>query len=107
MHRLAWLYVTGAWPKKHLDHINGDRADNRFCNLREADDAANNQNRKRANKCSLTGVLGVTYCKQTKRYRAVIMHNRKSIHLGRFDTPEEAHAAYVGAKRVLHPAGAI
>lgn len=43
-HRLVWLYMTGEWPKEHIDHINRDKADNRWCNLRPANDTLNNAN---------------------------------------------------------------
>jgi hypothetical protein len=47
-HRLAWLYMTGAWPKHEIDHINGDRLDNRWCNLRPANDAEQARNKRTA-----------------------------------------------------------
>jgi len=43
-HRLAWLYVYGEFPKEQLDHINGNKEDNRICNLREANQSQNNFN---------------------------------------------------------------
>jgi len=98
-HRLAWLYVTGEWPKEQLDHINGDRSDNRIANLREATNAQNAQNRKRRD--NKTGFTGVN--KENNRWKAEIKVNYKKIRLGLFDTPEEAHAAYLKAKHGLHP----
>ncbi len=44
IHRLAWLYVYGEFPKEQIDHINGDRLDNRICNLRDVSQIMNNQN---------------------------------------------------------------
>jgi hypothetical protein len=44
-HRLAWLYVTGAWPRGQIDHINGDRSDNRWANLRDVTPSENARNR--------------------------------------------------------------
>lgn len=59
-HRLAWLLMTGAWPKESIDHINGDRSDNRWSNLREADPSENMWNqRKRSDNAS--GVKGVRF----------------------------------------------
>lgn len=102
-HRLAWLYVYGSWPDGEIDHINGIRDDNRIANLRDVPGYINNQNQRKApshNKS--TKLLGTSFCKQTGRYSAQIHINRKKIHLGRFDTPELAHAAYVLAKRTIH-----
>ena len=100
-HRLAWLYVHGAWPTGQIDHINGDRGDNRISNLRDVTPALNTQNQRRAarsNKSS--GLLGVTA--NRGRWLAQISIGGKSRNLGRYATPEEAHAVYVAAKRVLH-----
>jgi hypothetical protein len=103
-HRLAWLYVTGEWPSKEVDHANGDRGDNRIANLREATSSENKQNQRRAharNKSS--GLLGVSWHEQAGRWRASICVDRKSRHLGLFDTAEAAHRAYTAAKAELHP----
>ena len=91
-HRLAWLYMTGKWPEKDIDHINGDHADNRFLNLRHSTRAENMRNSKRHKKHS-TGFKGVKRTKQG-RYTAQIWVDNKSIYLGVFGTPEEAHQAY-------------
>ena len=99
-HRLAWLYITGEWPKEEIDHKNGDRADNRFNNLRAVTKSVNMQNRKRADRDNRTGFLGVT--KHGPSYRAQIQANGKSHKLGVYPTPEEAHAAYLKAKRKMH-----
>lgn len=104
LHRLAWLYVTGEWPPEHIDHVNGVRSDNRWGNLRSASNSQNMQNQRIApssNKSS--GLLGATWDKKAGRWKSLIMIRRKNIHLGYFDTPEEAHAAYLKAKAELHP----
>lgn len=98
-HRLAWLYMTGSWPKK-IDHINGVRDDNRFSNLRAADNAINNQNRRRANGNNKLGLLGVTRCGD--KYRATIHAAGKKLHVGLFVSPQEAYSAYLVAKRRMH-----
>jgi hypothetical protein len=100
--RVAWLLQTGSWPKHHIDHINGDRTDNRFSNLRDIPQAVNNQNLRAPCCTNKTGFLGVDLCKTTGRYRASIRSKGKNITLGRFDTPERAHAEYLKAKRLLH-----
>lgn len=98
-HRLAWMYVHGRWPANQLDHINGDRADNRIDNLREATNAENAQNRLRKdNKSGFPGVRA-----ENSKWLAEIKVNYKPIRLGLFATPEEAHAAYLAAKRGFHP----
>lgn len=99
-HRLAWLYVTGAWPRELIDHINGDRADNRFCNLREATLEQNNVNKSVASKRSKTGLMGVYPV--GKRFVASAYQGAKCHYLGTFATAEEAFAAYCEKKRELH-----
>jgi hypothetical protein len=99
-HRLAWLYVTGENPPEQIDHINGVRSDNRFCNLRPATNGQNQQNSKTQSNNRLR-IKGVCRCKKTGRYKAQIGHNGENIFLGRFDTPELAHAAYVAAATKL------
>ena len=98
-HRLAWLYVHGEWPAI-IDHINGDRTDNRLVNLRSSTSSINNQNRRTASKRSKSGVLGV--CWDRGRWVAHIMTDRKRKNLGRFKTIDEAQTAYLVAKRQLH-----
>ena len=92
-HRIAFAMTNGYFPIL-VDHINGNRADNRIVNLREASASLNSQNRKAA---------GFAKPKQTKKWSASITVNRKRKHLGYFDTPEEAHIAYLDAKKVQHP----
>ena len=92
-HRLAWMYISGEWPDKYVDHINGNRSDNRFINLRLADFNQNCMNKKRTKK-NKSGVKGVSPCKQTGRWRASIQVNGIEKMLGRFETIEEAAAAY-------------
>ena len=91
-HRLAWLYVYGEWPEDQLDHINRNRSDNRISNLREVTNKQNHQNAsKRSDNTS--GHPGVSWYKQRSEWRAQITHNYKHIHLGYFNTIEEAVAA--------------
>lgn len=102
-HRLAWFLSFGVWPTKGIDHKNGIRDDNRLSNLREADHCINMQNKRSAmsnNKSS--GLLGVTWNKQHRRWQSKIMVNKKAHHVGLFDNPQEAHAAYLKKKRQLH-----
>ena len=107
-HRLAWLIVTGAWPASKLDHENGVKSDNAWKNLRPATNAQNLQNQKKAtagNKS--TGFLGVSRVTKSKTFRARITLDGKTIEIGHFATPHEAHQAYIEAKRQLHTHGTI
>ncbi|WP_394475034.1 HNH endonuclease signature motif containing protein [Ralstonia mannitolilytica] len=102
LHRLAWLYMHGEWPNGDVDHINGNRSDNRFCNLRAVSRQVNLQNcRKAASHNRSTGVLGV-YPASRGKYSAALSINNKKKHLGTFNSIEEAHQAYLKAKRQLH-----
>ena len=101
--RLAWLYVTGFWPTGDIDHIDGNPRNNAFNNLRDVTTAENIQNQRRAHTRNKTGgLLGVSKLKSSKRWRARICTNGISVLLGWFDTPEEAHLAYLEAKRKHH-----
>ena len=103
-HRLAWLYVTGEWPVGDVDHIDGVRDNNRFSNLRDVSRTVNLQNLRAAKSHNKsTGLLGAYFHKQTGRYTSRIRVNGKDRHLGMFSTAQEAHAAYLAAKRSDHP----
>jgi hypothetical protein len=96
--RLAWLWMYGYLPTKQIDHINRVKDDNRIENLRECTNAENCQNRRPpANKHGLTGI---NY--HNGGYIARITINDRRIYLGKFSTPELAHAAYVRAKQQYH-----
>lgn len=100
-HRLAWLYVYGRWPQDEVDHVDGVRSNNMFANLRECSRSENNQNRT-AYACNAEGLLGVTWHRASKAWVAQIKVEGRTTHLGRFDTPKQAHAAYLAAKQQLH-----
>jgi hypothetical protein len=107
-HRLAWLFATGSWPSGCIDHIDGNPSNNRIDNLRDVSAKENQQNQRRAhasNKSS--GMLGVSMCKQTGRWSAKISVANKTKNLGRFDTADAAHQAYISAKRALHTGGML
>ena len=92
--------MTGEWPDGYIDHGNGVRTDNRWANLRAGDRSFNMQNQRRARRDNTTGWLGVSRVKS--RFEAAIQVRGRRFRLGRFDTPEAAHAAYLTAKRKLH-----
>jgi hypothetical protein len=96
-HRLAFLYMTSEWPLNEIDHINRDKTDNRWINLRPATHSENHANaRNRLNKTGFRGVSRIG-----KRYAARIFHRRRSISLGLYATPQEASDAYRKAARQL------
>lgn len=98
--RVAWLYMTGKWPEALVDHKDTNAANNRWLNLRDATYMVNAENQTRAKATNVTGFLGVT--PHNGRFRADITAKKKRKHLGVFDTPQEAHAVYLQAKRSLH-----
>jgi len=93
--RLAWLYVTGRWPKHEIRCINGDRSDIRWINLQESTPS---QRRASAPARSKLGVKGVWVTKYG-RYVAEIKVAHQKKYLGCFDTLQEANAAYAKAAK--------
>ena len=104
VHRLAWAFVYNEHPVDLIDHINGDRSDNRITNLRSVTDLENNQNIAKPTKVSKTGVRGVHFSSRINRWIAQITVNRKCNHLGCFKSLEEAKEAYMKAKQQFHSA---
>jgi hypothetical protein len=91
-HRLIFFMMTGHWPEGEIDHINGDRSDNRWRNLREATPAENSRNRRTTAR-NTSGVPGVYWDAASGKWRAQIQVNRKKINLGYFTEFEDAVAA--------------
>lgn len=91
--RLAWLYMTGKEPGPCVDHINGDRANDRWSNLRLATKSENGANRpkQKNNKC---GFKGVSLDSRSGRWSARITRQGICFCLGQFDTAEKAADAY-------------
>ncbi len=100
-HRLSWLLYYGEWPKGSVDHIDGDKANNRIANLRIATNSENLQNQRKPMRHNKLGILGVSM--RGDKYTTKVHVNGADHYLGVFDTPEEAHEAYIKAKRDLHP----
>lgn len=99
-HRLAWLYIHGEHPEALIDHIDGNPANNQISNLRLASGRINSENRRGAYINSKTGLLGVS--SHGHKYRASIGVAGEVRVLGYFRCPQEAHQAYIKAKRELH-----
>jgi hypothetical protein len=95
-HRLAWFYVTGEWPPGDIDHKDTNYLNNAWDNLRPATRSQNNANTHRPT-TNTSGFKGVWWNPPTCNWRAHIQVNGRHIHLGLFDTPENAHAAYCAA----------
>lgn len=94
-HRLIWLYVHGQWPCKYLDHINGNRSDNRIANLREATNSQNQANRRPSPGRVFKGVV---LCKKSGKFHAQVACRYLSCH----ETAEEAARAYDAAALQLY-----
>lgn len=103
-HRLAWLMIHGAWPNGVIDHINQNKLDNRLANLRDVTRQVNTQNNrlKKLGKLHGAKLAGANWDKYAGRWKASICIGGRHKHLGRFDTEQEAHEAYLSAKRRLH-----
>lgn len=100
-HRVIWKLVTGEDPNHlQVDHLDGDRTNNAWHNLRLATNTDNGFNRGRQSN-NKSGFKGVSLHVQG-RWVARIRSRGVDKHIGLFDTPEEAHAAYVEAAERLH-----
>ena len=100
LHRLAFLYMNGTFPDGFVDHKNRDKADNSWSNLRVVTHQQNMQNNIAPRKHGSLGCRGVH--KYKNKYRAKIVSNSKQIHLGTFETMQEAADAYLVAKQQVH-----
>jgi hypothetical protein len=100
-HRLAWFYMTGRWPIKEIDHIDGNPLNNRWNNLREATPSQNSCNKDGGRGRSLE-LRGASYDKTKRKWRSYINVRGKRTFLGDFETAEDAHNAYLEAARRLH-----
>lgn len=91
-HRAAWVIHHGEWPKDQIDHINGDRTDNRIANLRDVDASMNMLNTKTRVDCS-SGYQGVTWCQRDRRWIVQVAGFSRTGRVGMFKTlPEAVHA---------------
>lgn len=97
-HRVAYAIHYGEWPEYEIDHLNGDRSDNRLTNLRAVSSKENSRNSsKRKNNTS--GFTGVSWCKQLNKWGSHIRIDRKTLWLGRFDCKLDAIAARINANK--------
>jgi hypothetical protein len=100
-HRLVWLIQFGQWPPHGVDHINGNKTDNRLANLRLADPGENLQNRT-VQRNNSSGHTGVSWDEGKGLWRAAIYVGKRKKFIGRFKSKEMAAEAYRQAKADLH-----
>jgi hypothetical protein len=99
VHRLIFLYMTGKFPEHDVDHINGDRTDNRWCNLRQVSRQDNLRNRGLGRR-NTSGHLGISYDKEKKKYHAYIgIGDGERINIGYFVTLDDAISARKQAEK--------
>lgn len=108
-HRAAWVISQGSNVPAgfEIDHIYGNKQNNKLDNLRLVTRSENSQNRKVARKDSKTGLLGVTKHKRSGLFNAYIRLDGKSKSLGYFKDPQKAYEAYVAFKRTFHIANTL
>lgn len=99
-HRVALALHFGAWPEHGVDHLNGDKLDNRLLNLRIVPQAENNKNKRRLSN-NTSGVTGVTFCPSRGKWEAYIKLGGKKQRLGYFASIDMARAARQAAASEL------
>lgn len=98
--RLAWLYMTGKFPEEQVDHIDRDRSNDRWCNLREASRSENKANcAKRSD--STSPYKGVSWMPRQRKWQATVTKDGRRNYLGYFKTAHEAHQAYLAAAKAV------
>lgn len=104
VHRIIWLHFYGEHPLGVIDHIDGEKTNNAIRNLRDVSPSENSQNIKTASKNNKSGLLGVCWHKRDKKWIAQIRlpESKYALEIGRFDSPEDAHKAYIDKKREVH-----
>lgn len=90
--RIIWLYMTKEWPKEQIDHIDGNRDNNRWANLRDVSQAINARNRPEHRQGKK---VGPSYRSNLNKWAVEIRKDNKRVYLGVFNTEEEGHQAYI------------
>ena len=101
VHQIIWVYMTGSWPEKLIDHKDRDGTNNKWSNLRLATNSQNMMN-SGIRKNSSTGVTGVSLDRRRNLFRARVNVGGKEIWLGYFDTIDAAKTARVAAAKKHH-----
>lgn len=99
-HHIVWFLETGNFPQKQIDHIDGNKLNNNFLNLRQVTNKQNTENRGKQ-KNNKTGYKGVSFNNRLQKYVAQIQHNYKPIYIGVYKTANEAHLAYEAKAKEL------
>lgn len=92
LHRIAWAIVHGEWPEGDIDHINGDRADNRLANLRHVTRAENLRNRAKSSN-NVSGIPGVTFYTKYQKWMAKFEYKGRTHFVGYFENKDDAASA--------------
>ncbi len=98
-HRLAWLWMTGEWPTFQIDHIDTNRANNQWANLRQASQSQNLMNSS-CHYDNSSGIKGVSWSEERQKWVAQIRIAGKNRQLGRFNSKQEAADCYNAAARL-------
>ncbi len=97
LHNLVWFIAYGKWPVADVDHMDGDKTNNSINNLRECTRSQNKGNSKRHSVPTKSGLKGVTWQSKIEKWQARLMVRGTHLSLGCYNTPEDAHAAYMAA----------
>lgn len=101
LHRLAWFYMTGTWPMPTCDHRDGDQANNKWENLRQASNAENQFNHK-ISAANTSGIKGVRWEEHRQKWSASFKFKYQTIRLGRFRVLQDAIDAITTKRNELH-----
>ncbi len=102
-HRLAWLLFYGEWPLFEIDHANGNKKDNRICNIRMCSHQQNNHNQK-IRSTNKSGIKGVHFNARASKWQGQVCLNYKIHHVGLFDDLHDAERAVKAKREELHGA---
>lgn len=97
-HQVCWALAHGAWPSGDIDHIDGDRTNNRASNLRAVGRSENMKNRAMSSN-NTSGHMGVGYCKLRKKWKSRIYYEGRCINLGSFENKEAAVESRILAEK--------